>query len=88
MDMERDTESFIDVFYFPDVDPDTPYRCFIWYAGSIVADAQHSTLEEAVAWSREQSLPIRVYDDTVRAQFRAQGIDAQKPITKEKELGQ
>jgi hypothetical protein len=89
MDKElHDRENFIDVFYFPDVDPDTPYRCFIWEAGTITGDAQHASIEAAVAWCRKQTLTIRVYDNDVRARFRMHGIDAQPPITREKQVGQ
>jgi hypothetical protein len=78
--------AFIDVFYLPDVDPNTPYRCFIWEEGSIVNATRHADLETTAAWCKTQQVPIRVYDDKVRQDLRDAGIDALPPIAREKQV--
>ncbi len=73
-------ESYIDIFYLPDVDPDTPYRCFIWNGEQITDTLQHHTLDETVAWCHSQSIMVRVHDAGVRAELRTHGIAAHPPI--------
>jgi hypothetical protein len=73
-------DRFIDVYYLPDVDSYTPYRCFIWQSGSIVYSTQHETIADTAQWCKDQALLVRAHNAQVRAQLRAHGVDAQPPV--------
>lgn len=75
-------DKFIDVFYLPDVDPQTPYRCFIWQFDSIIDATQHSDLETTAQWCKQQSLVVRVHDPAVREELQLKGINTRAPLTR------
>jgi hypothetical protein len=73
---------FIDVFYLPDVDPQTPYRCFVWQLDSIVDATQHGDLDAMAQWCKQQDLVVRVHDPAVREELQLYGIDTHAPLTR------
>jgi hypothetical protein len=87
MNHDDDTLDYIDIFYFPDVDPAIPYRCFVWQSGSIVEKNEYANLEEMVAWCKRQGLTVRVYDERVRQEICSYGLVVKPPIAREREVG-
>jgi hypothetical protein len=73
---------FIDVFYLPDVDPQTPYRCFVWQLDSIVDSAQLGDLDATAQWCKQHDLVARVHDPAVREELQLHGINTQAPMTR------
>jgi hypothetical protein len=81
-------DSFIDVFYVPNADPQAPYRCFVWESGDIVETARHQSLELTVEWCQNHALPVRAYNPKVRAGLRSYNIEIQSPASIERAVGE
>jgi hypothetical protein len=67
---------FIDVFYMPNEDPRMPYHGYIWQAGRLINTTRHRDVATLVTWCKQQDLPVRVHEPSLRTQLRNLGVNA------------